>query len=227
MPRRIDWGLCLVTDRRLAGARPLEEVVRAAIRGGVTVVELREKERGAREFVALARRLREILAPAGIPLIINDRVDVALASGADGVHVGQSDMDPRDARGLLGPKAIVGLTVKSLEQAKQTEDLGVNYLGVGPIFPTQTKADAGAEWGIEKLAGVRAATRRVLVAIGGIDSTNAASVIQAGADGIAVVSAICAARDPERAAAKLRGIVERARGRLDFNGLVHHGRRLE
>jgi thiamine-phosphate pyrophosphorylase len=200
-----------VTDRRLAGARPLDEVVRAAVRGGVTVVELREKECSAREFVALARRLREILAPAGIPLIINDRVDVALASGADGVHVGQSDMDSRDARGLLGPEAIVGLTVKTLEQAKQAENCGVSYLGVGPIFPTQTKANAGAAWGVEKLAGLRTATRQVLVAIGGIDSTNAASVIQAGADGIAVVSAICAAGDPERAAAELRGIVERAR----------------
>ena len=133
-----------MTDRRLAGARPLEEVVRAAVRGGVTVVELREKECGAREFVALARRLREILAPAGIPLIINDRVDVALASGADGVHVGQSDMDSRDARGLLGPEAIVGLTVKTLEQAKQAENWGVSYLGVGPIF---RDANEGERWG--------------------------------------------------------------------------------
>ncbi len=103
MKRPVDWGLYLVTDRRLAGSRPIEEVVRAAVRGGVTAVQLREKEAGTREFVDLARRLKAILAPLGVPLIINDRIDVALAAGADGVHIGQSDMAYGDVRRLLGP----------------------------------------------------------------------------------------------------------------------------
>ncbi len=200
-----------MTDRRTAGARSVEDVVRAAVRGGVTLVQLREKEFGTRELVALARCLREILAPAGVPLIINDRVDVALASHAGGVHLGQSDMDPRDARRLLGRGAIIGLTVKASEQAQRTESLDVDYLGVGPIFHPRTKPDAGSLWGVEKLAALRGATDLPLLAIGGIDFTNAASVIEAGADGIAVISAICGAHDPEQAAWELRSVVEQAR----------------
>jgi thiamine-phosphate pyrophosphorylase len=209
--RSVDWGLCLVTDRRLAGQRPIEDLVRAAVRGGVTAVQLREKECGTREFVELARRLKAILAPAGIPLIINDRVDVALAAGADGVHVGQSDMDYRDARRLLGPDAIVGLSVTNRRQADEAASLDADYLGVGPIFPTATKTDTAAVCGIEGLASLRAASRHVLVAIGGISPANAAEVLDAGADGIAVVSAICAAADPEATARELRRVVDEKR----------------
>ena len=212
MKRSIDWGLYLVTDMRLAGARPLEELVRAALRGGVTAVQLREKECSTREFVDLARRLKAILAPAGIPLIINDRVDVALAARADGVHLGQSDMDYRDARALLGPDAIVGLSVETTAQADAAGPLDADYLGVSPIFPTPTKTDTAAAWGIEGLAALRKASRHVLVAIGGINATNAAEVMNAGADGIAVVSAICEARDPEEAARRLRRMIDGTRG---------------
>ena len=211
MRRQVDWGLCLVTDRRLAGARSLEDLVRAAVRGGVTVVQLREKECGTREYVELARGMRAFLAPAGIPLVVNDRVDVALAARADGVHLGQSDLDPRDARFLLGPDAIVGLSVETLEQAEAARTLEVDYLGVSPIFPTPTKTDTVTEWGIGGLAALRAASRQVLVAIGGISVANAAQVMKAGADGIAVVSAICGAADPERAARQLRRIVDETR----------------
>ena len=203
----IDWRLYLVTDRRLAAPRAIEDVVAAAVRGGVTAVQLREKDCTTREFVALARRLKQIVAPAGVPLIVNDRVDVALAAGADGVHLGQSDMDCREARRLLGPNAIVGLSVETLEQAKEAATLPVDYLGAGPIFPTATKADAARAWGLDRLAVLRGQTAQTLVAIGGIDASNARQAIGAGADGIAVVSAICGARDPEGAARQLRAIL--------------------
>lgn len=209
-PRR-DWSLYLVTDRGLAGARSLRDVVAAAIRGGVTAVQLREKQCGTREFVALARALKAVTAPCGVPLIVNDRVDVALAAGADGVHVGQSDMDCRDVRRLLGPDAIVGLSVETMEQAEQTAASDVDYLGISPIFATPTKTDTAAEWGLDGLAALRRASRQVLVAIGGIHASNAAKVIAAGADGIAVVSAICAAPDPEAAARDLRRAIAPAR----------------
>ena len=211
MRRPIDWRLYLVTDRHIAGARPIEDVVCAAARGGVTAVQLREKECDTREFVELGRRLKVLLAPFDVPLIINDRVDVALAVGADGVHIGQSDMTFRDARALLGPQAAIGLSVETKEQSQEADSLDAAYLGVSPVFATPTKTDAAPAWGLTGLGCVRAASRHVLVAIGGITLENAADVIKAGADGVAVVSAICAARDPESAARALRRVVDVAR----------------
>jgi thiamine-phosphate pyrophosphorylase len=211
MKRPVDWGLYLVTDRGLAGTRPLDELVRAAVRGGVTVVQLREKDCPTREFIQLARRIKAFLRSEGVPLIINDRVDVALASGADGVHVGQSDMDYRDARKLMGEAALVGVSVETPEQAEEAAGLDADYLGVSPIFPTPTKTDTTTDWGIDGLARLRKRTRHRLVAIGGINAGNAARVLEAGADGIAVVSAVCAAPDPESAARELRVIVEQTR----------------
>jgi thiamine-phosphate pyrophosphorylase len=209
--RRVDWSLHLVTDRKLAGPRSVEDLVRAAVRGGVTVVQLREKDMCAREFIDLARRLKIFLADTGVPLIVNDRVDVALAARADGVHLGQSDMDPRDARRLLGPDAIIGLSVETTEQAERAAAFDVDYLGAGPIFWTPTKPELTGAWGTEGLAGLRALSRHKLVAIGGISAANAAEVMRAGADGVAVVSAICAAPDPEGAARELLRIVKKAR----------------
>ncbi len=207
MTRPADWGLYLVTDRRLAGSRPLVDVVTAAVSGGVAAVQLREKDCSTRDFVALARRLKSALAPLGVPLIINDRVDVALAAGADGVHLGQADMDYRDVRQLVGPNFLVGLSVDTMEQALQASDLDADYLGVSPIFDTPTKPDTARAWGTGLLAALRARSRHVLVAIGGINASNARQVIEAGADGIAVVSAICAAPDPAAAARELRRII--------------------
>jgi len=211
LKRTVDWSLYCVTDRVLAAGRPLDEIVRAAVRGGATVVQLREKECSTRKFVELAKKIKTILEPGGVPLIINDRVDVALAAEADGVHVGQSDMKYEDARSLMGDDALVGLSVETMEQAKEASDLGADYLGVSPIFPTPTKTDTVAEWGIEGLRDLRRISRHVLVAIGGINADNAARVVEAGADGIAVVSALCAAPDPEAAARELREIVEQIR----------------
>ncbi|MGB8953014.1 MAG: thiamine phosphate synthase [Candidatus Aminicenantales bacterium] len=204
-----DLRLYLVTDRRLCLGCPFEKMIEAALRGGVTAVQLREKECSTREFVMTAKRVQEVLKSFHVPLIINDRVDVALAVGAEGVHLGQMDMPYREARKLMGPKAIIGLSVETLEQALEVEDWDVDYLGVSPIFPTPTKTDTLSEWGIEGLRTLRSRSRHMLIAIGGIHPANAAQVMEAGADGIAVVSAICAAADPEEVSRQLRRIVER------------------
>jgi thiamine-phosphate pyrophosphorylase len=207
MRRLAEGCLYLVTDRRLAGARPLEAIVAAAVRGGASAVQLREKECGTREFVELARRLKALLGPLGVPLLINDRVDVALAAGADGVHLGQSDLEPAAARGLLGDDAIIGLSVETMEQAEEAAALAVDYLGVSPIYPTPTKTDVATSWGLEGLAKLRRASRHQLIAIGGIHAANAADVMAAGADGLAVVSALVAASNPEAAARDLAGAI--------------------
>jgi thiamine-phosphate pyrophosphorylase len=206
-----DWSLYLVTDRPLSLGRPIDAIVRAAVEGGVTAVQLREKECSTREFIALARALQPILAARGVPLLINDRVDVALACGADGVHIGQSDMDYRDARRLLGGDALIGLSVETPEQAAAAESLDCDYLGVGPIFPTATKADAAPAWGRERLAELGRTSHHKLVAIGGLNASNLADMLTLGADGIAVVSAICSAPDPRLAAAELRALIEDTR----------------
>lgn len=206
-----DLGLMLVTDRSLSGGRSVVEVVEAAAKGGVSVVQLREKDAPIREFIELGRRVLEVLRPRRIPLLINDRLDVALAVLADGVHLGQGDMAVEDARRLLGPKAIIGLTVETMAQASAADRLEADYLGVSPIFPTPTKTDTGPAWGIEGLWRLRPVVAKKLVAIGGINETNAARALEAGADGIAVVSAICAAPNPEEASRRLREIVDRHR----------------
>jgi len=211
MKRAVDWSLYLVTDRELAGGRPLPWLVDAAVRGGVTAVQVREKRCTTREFLRLAREVKEVLAGRGVPLLINDRVDVALAAGADGVHLGQSDLPVADARRLLGDDALIGLSVETAEQADEAEASGADYLGVSPVFRTPTKIDTLAEWGLDGLRALRARSKRVLVAIGGINESNAADVIRAGADGLAVVSAICAAPDPREAARRLRAMTEDVR----------------
>lgn len=201
----VDWSLYLVTDGDLAGGRDLCAIVSAAVDGGVSVVQLREKESSTRALVDHAHALHEILRPAGIPLIINDRLDVALAVGAEGVHVGQSDMPWQTARRLMGPEALIGVSVETLEQALQLGGCDIDYLGVSPVFSTPTKTDTGTPWGLEGLRTLRARTSHKLVAIGGISAANAREVVEAGADGVAVVSAICAAADPKAAAAELWG----------------------
>ncbi|MEM6628714.1 MAG: thiamine phosphate synthase [Bacteroidota bacterium] len=212
------FELCLVTDEKACKGRPLPEVVAAAVKGGVSIVQLREKELDSRHFLRRAELLLEILAPQGIPLIINDRVDIALAISADGVHVGQQDMPIPQVRELLSPYSIVGLSIENLDQGIAAQSLETTYYGVGPIFTSPTKADAAPAMGLIKLKELRAQTSRPLMAIGGITIDNAREVIQAGADGLAVVSAICSADDPEESARKLRQIVDeelRLRGTKD------------
>lgn len=195
--------LCLVTDSTLCGERGVLAVVEAAVRGEVSCVQLREKSLETRAFVERARALKAWLAPRGVSLIINDRVDVALACGADGVHVGQNDMAPEDVRRLM-PHALIGLSVESLAQLAAAECAPVDYYGVSPVFATATKHDAASALGLDGLRAIRARTGRPLIAIGGIHAGNAAAVMAAGADGLAVVSAVCAAEDPAEAARALR-----------------------
>ena len=208
MKQRPDWRLYLVTDRGLARGRPIAGVVEAAVRGGATAVQLREKSCGTRDFVQLGRELKKLLAPLEVPLIVNDRVDIALEIGADGVHIGQQDMDYEGARRLLGPGAIIGLSIETIEQARAAVPLDVDYLGVGPVFATATKMDAAPPLGVAALAEIRAITRQTIVAIGGIGLENARQAIDSGAEGVAVVSAICAAEDPERTARELRQAID-------------------
>lgn len=194
--------LHLVTDAVQCGERGLLAVVQSAVRGGVTCVQLREKSLDTRAFVERARALKALLSPLCIPLLVNDRVDVALAAGADGVHVGQSDMAPQDVRRLM-PGALIGLSIESWQQMHEAERAPVDYYGISPVFATSSKADAAPALGLAGLQQLRRMTARPLVAIGGIQVGNVAAVMAAGADGVAVVSALCAADDPARAAQAL------------------------
>lgn len=200
--------LYLVTDRGLCGGRDLCEIVRAAAAGGVTMVQLREKDIDTRTFVEEALALKGVLAPLGIPLIINDRVDIALAADADGVHIGQSDMPYETARRLLGPDKIIGLSVENMQQVVQANTFDVDYIGVSPVFATPTKTDTAAPFGIEGLREAVTLSRHPAVGIGGMNSSTAARVFAAGAAGIAVVSAIMADDNPGDASRRLLGIIE-------------------
>jgi thiamine-phosphate pyrophosphorylase len=206
-------GLYFVTDRGLCGDKPLADLVLQAIRGGAACIQLREKEVTTRFFVEEARKIKAAIAPFGVPLIINDRLDVALAVGADGVHVGQDDMPYEIARKLMGPAAIIGISVETWEDVKRAEELDVDYLGVSPVFATPTKTDTKEPWGLEGLSRIKAFSRHPLVAIGGLNRSNAEAVVMAGADSIAVVSAICAAPDPFAASRELTGIITSALAR--------------
>ena len=207
----MDYSVYLVTDRSLAAGRTTLDIVAAAIRGGVSCVQLREKDCGAREFIAEAMAVRPLLAQHGVPLIINDRVDVALAVKAGGVHLGQKDMPCRLARELLPKGMIIGISAESLEDAMAAEKDGADYIGVSPIYATPTKTDTAAPLGLENLRRIRARVKLPLVGIGGLNAGNAAEVIRHGADGVAVVSAIVAAPDPAAAARDLAEIVLQAK----------------
>lgn len=197
--------LMLVTDRPMARGRSLVEVVAAAVAGGVTSVQLREKTADTRRFVELARDLDALLRPLGVPLWINDRIDVALAAGIDHVHVGQSDMTPADVRRLMGPTAVIGLSITRPEELVAEDLAPVDCLGVGPVFATATKSDAAPALGLDGLAAIRRAGGLPVVAIGGIGPAEVAAVRATGVEGVAVVSAIMAAADPRAAARVLAG----------------------
>jgi thiamine-phosphate pyrophosphorylase len=207
----IDYSLYFVTDRRLARGRPTLEIVRAAVQGGVTCVQLREKTCSAREFIAEALSVKAFLTSCGVPLIINDRVDIALAVGADGVHLGQTDMPLAVARSLAGPALVIGVSAESIADAVAAQAGGADYLGVSPVFATPTKTDTAAPLGLAGLAAIRRTVKLPLVAIGGLHAGNAAAAVHSGADGVAVVSAIAAADDPAQAARDLKRAISGAR----------------
>ncbi|MCX7598616.1 MAG: thiamine phosphate synthase [Armatimonadetes bacterium] len=210
----IDLSVYLVTDRRLLEGRQLVDVVAAAVEGGVTCVQLREKEAAGREFISLAQELLEVTRPAGVPLIINDRVDVAVAADADGAHVGQEDIPAAAARKILGPDKILGVTVSTPEEALRAANEGADYVGSSAVFATPTKTDSDKPIGIEGLRRLCEASPVPVVAIGGVDAGNAGEMIRVGAAGVAVVRAIMAAPDPKAAAQHLREVVEKARRSL-------------
>lgn len=202
-----DLSLYLVTDSELCAGRGVLETVRMAIKGGVSVVQLRDKNASARELAQLALALLEILKEKQIPLIINDRLDVALATGADGVHLGQSDLDAYAARKIAGPRFIIGQTVSRVEEIERANTLPINtldYLGIGPVFHTTTKVDARNALGLEAVSELRKSTHFPCIGIGGISIENAPLAWSTGLDGLAVVSAICAAIDPKLAAETIR-----------------------
>jgi thiamine-phosphate pyrophosphorylase len=209
--REFDPTLYLVTDPDLARGRPLPEIVAAAVSGGVTLVQLRDKDADGRALLDEARALKALLDPLGVPLIVNDRVDVAVAAGAAGCHVGQGDLPAAAARALLGPDSILGVSLDAVDQIAAVDSEIVDYVAHGPFAATATKPDAGRPVGVAGLAMVRARTRLPLVAIGGIESGNAGEAVRAGADGVAVVSAIVGAADPETASRQLLRAVETAR----------------
>lgn len=207
-----DWDVYLVTGESLSAGRTTREVVERAIEGGVGVVQLREKDRTVRERYEMGREIRERCREAGVTFVVNDRVDLAQALNADGVHLGEDDLSVPVARELLGSEAVIGRSVSTVAAAEAAEAAGADYLGVGTVYRTGSKADIPeAEHGVgpERVAEIADAVDIPLVGIGGITAENAAAVAKAGADGVAVITAITRADDPEAATAALAEAVER------------------
>ena len=210
---RLRLDLYVVTDRKQAKGRSHHEVVEMALAGGADVIQLRDKDMDDRGLLALASDLRELTARMGALLIVNDRPDIALASNADGVHLGQDDMPVAAVRRILPPSMIVGASVGTVSEAVRAEEEGASYVALSPVFSTGSKDDAGPGRGLEMLSRMKDAVSIPVVAIGGIDGSNAASVIEAGADGIAVISAVVSQDDIEASARSLRQIVAEAKRR--------------
>ncbi len=207
-----DLSLYLVLDPVLcSGHRGMVETALAAAQAGATIVQLRAPGWKKRALVECARELKKVLSPRGVPLIIDDDADVCLAADADGLHVGQRDLEQHDARAVIGPDRLLGLSVSNLDELAGADASVTDYLGVGPVFSTATKPDAAPPMGLAGLAAVASRTTLPTVAIGGIKSQHAADILAAGADGIAVVSAICGQPDPQAATAELHRLIEAAR----------------
>jgi thiamine-phosphate pyrophosphorylase len=211
----VDLRLYALLDPERAGGHELAELGREVAAGGATLVQLRDKHGSTRRLIAETRAIKAALASSGVPVLVNDRVDVALAAGADGVHVGQDDMPAADARRLLGPAAVIGLSVKTIAQAEAAPLEALDYVCVGGVFVTTSKDNVAAPIGLAGLKTILAVLRGrapdfPVGAIAGIDETNAGEVVAAGADGVAVISALSLAPDPAGAAQRLRGMIDRS-----------------
>jgi len=202
-PSPLAWRVYLVTDRTQTAGRALPDVVAAALRGGARAVQLRERGLETRELLALAEHLRRLTREAGAALLINDRIDVALACDADGVQLPESSFSVSDARALLGPKRLIGVSIHSTTSFAAAAASGADFAVLGPVYDTPSKRQFGAPLGVDAFAAARAAARLPLFAIGGVDLDRVAAVHHAGADGIAVIRAVLAADDPEQAARSL------------------------
>jgi thiamine-phosphate pyrophosphorylase len=214
---KVDLRLNAIVDPERANGRSLAELTRMVVAGGATLIQLRDKHGATRRMIDEARAIKAVLAGTGVPLVINDRVDVAMIAEADGVHVGQDDMRAQDARRLLGPKAIIGLSIKTVALANAAPLDVLDYAGVGGVYATTSKDNPNAPIGVAGLHDIvtvfRARKRDFpIVGIAGIDAGNAAPVVEAGADGVAVISSLSMKDDPQGAARELRGIVDRALG---------------
>ncbi|OLZ42270.1 thiamine phosphate synthase [Natrinema saccharevitans] len=212
-----NWRTYLVTQASISDGRSTPEIVRAAIDGGVDAVQLREKDASARSRYELGLELRELTADAGVDLLVNDRVDIAEAIDADGVHVGQSDLSVGVARDLFGPDAIVGCSTSTVAEAREAEREGADYLGVGAVYGTSSKDVEDGKDGIgpERIAEIVDAVSIPVVGIGGITADNAGPVVEAGAAGVAVISEIATAAAPAAATEALAEAVETSKGVAD------------
>jgi thiamine-phosphate pyrophosphorylase len=209
------YDLYVITDPALSRGRSHLEVARAALEGGADVVQIRDKSSPAYNLGRVALEIQPLARKFGAPLIVNDRVDVALVAGIDGVHVGQDDLPARDARKLLPKPRLLGVSVGSRDEAQQAQKAGADYLGAGPVFATQTKPDAGEPLGLDRFRDIAKAVSIPVIAIGGVTTENVDSLFEAGAGGVAVVSAVVAAEDIAAAARALkRRIVEAKKRRF-------------
>jgi len=206
---KLNHALHVLTDEQLSRGRTTVDVVRAALAGGATVIQLRDKTASTRRLLELGRVLRALTREAGATFIVNDRADVALAVDADGVHVGQDDLPAREARRIVGANRVLGVSASSVAEALQAERDGADYIGAGTVFATVSKPDAGAPIGLEGLAQIARAVAIPVVAIGGVNAANAAECVAAGAAGVAVISAVVSADDVAAAARELREIVRK------------------
>jgi thiamine-phosphate pyrophosphorylase len=212
---KVDVRLNAIVDPERANGRPLVDLTRMVVAGGATLIQLRDKHGATRQMIEQARAIKAALAGSGVALVVNDRVDVAQIAGADGVHVGQEDMRVEDARWLLGPNAIIGLSVKTAAMANAAPLEHLDYVGVGGVYATTSKDNPDKPIGVDGLREIVAAFRArkhslPICGIAGIEAGNAAAVIEAGADGVAVISALSMKPDPEAAARELRGVVDAA-----------------
>lgn len=203
--------LYVITDETIAGGRSHAEIARQALRGGADVIQLRDKSRSCAELKSIGLQIAAIIRKAGAIFIVNDRLDVAIACGADGVHLGQDDMQLSTARQIAPPGFIIGVSVGTVEEAQDAEREGADYLALSPVFATASKEDAGCGHGLERLREIRRAVSLPLVAIGGINRHNVRDVIAAGADGIAVISAVVASKDITVAAQELKDLVQESK----------------
>lgn len=210
----MNYDLYIITDQRISHGKSHLEVAEAALAGGATVIQFRDKEMEDSEAIEVCRKIYELTKKKGIPFIVNDRVEVARIVQADGVHLGQEDQSLDFARKILNQNQIIGISVETVEQAIKAEKEGADYLGVGPIYPTATKLDAGRALGVTRLKEIKEAVNIPVIAIGGIDEDNLEEVLRAGADGIAVISAVVGAPDITQACRKLKSKIEYIKKRL-------------
>jgi thiamine-phosphate pyrophosphorylase len=210
----MNFDLYVITDEGIAGGRSHAGIAQQAVLGGADIIQLRDKSLSCRELAVVGREIAGITRKAGAVFLVNDRVDVAVACGADGVHLGQDDMRVSTARQLGPPGFIIGVSVGTVKEAVAAEREGADYVALSPVFSTASKENAGPGYGLDRLREIRRAVSLPIIAIGGINLQNVQDVIAAGADGIAVISSVVASPDITGAARELKGLVRESKRRV-------------